>query len=309
MRLDYHTLDVFTDRVFGGNPLAVFPDGRGLSAHLMQSIARELNLSETVFVLPAGDPAATRRVRIFTPAQELPFAGHPTVGTAFFLVASGTLPVEVDATTIVLEEGVGLVPVEVRMEGGRPVSACLTAAVPPSEQATGLDRSELARLVGLDASDLGARLEGLEAPMEPAIASAGLPYLLLPVRDVAAVERARLETAAWEELLPEGSPSRMVYVVAPGAHERGVDLHVRMFAPGAGVPEDPATGSAAAALAGYLGARSADGEWAWELEQGLEMGRPSRLAIQASVHAGQVRSVRVAGAAVMVARGTMELPS
>jgi trans-2,3-dihydro-3-hydroxyanthranilate isomerase len=309
LRLEYHTLDVFTDRVFGGNPLAVFPDGRGLAPALMQSIARELNLSETVFVLPAWDPAATRRVRIFTPAQEVPFAGHPTLGTAFFLVASGILPVDVDAATVVLEEDVGLVPVDVRMEDGRPVSACLTAAVPPSEQPADLEPAQLARMVGLDPDEVGAELDGLRTPLEPVVASAGLPFLVLPVRDVAAAERARLDTAVWESLLPEGSPSRMVYVVAPGGRGHGVDLHVRMFAPAAGVPEDPATGSAAAALAGYLGARGDDGEPSWEVEQGLEMGRPSRLTLHAAVRAGRVLSARVAGAAVMVARGTMEVPS
>jgi trans-2,3-dihydro-3-hydroxyanthranilate isomerase len=309
MRFDYHTLDVFTDRVFGGNPLAVFPDGAAVPDALMQPIARELNLSETVFILPPGSADGTRRVRIFTPGREVPFAGHPTVGTAFFLVATGAVPAgDGDRVTVVLEEGVGPVPVEVTLIEGRPVKARLTAAVAPSEARAGLEAADLARLLGLEHRDIGAELPGAGVRLEAAFASAGLPFLVVPVRDVAAVSRARLDTAAWRELLPEHAPSRMVYVVAPAEPDAEVHARVRMFAPDIGVPEDPATGSAAAALGGYLGRRAGDGEHGWELEQGVEMGRPARLTVEARVEGGRVTSIQVGGAAVLVGRGTLDVP-
>lgn len=310
MRFQYHTLDVFTDQLFGGNPLAVFPDARDVPDADLQRIARELNLSETVFVRPPETEGGTRRVRIFTPGAEVPFAGHPTVGTAFFLVAAGEVEVTGETVTVVLEENVGPVPVEVTLAGGRPIRARLTAAVPHAETPTGLAPSELARLIGVAPDDLGAELPGLSRPLEPVLASAGLPFLVVPVRDVAVAERASLDAAAWQALLPEGSLTRMVYVVAAGAVGAGVDLHVRMFAPSVGVPEDPATGSAAAALGGALGQRATrDGTHVWTAEQGLEMGRPSLLEIEATVTDGAVTTVKVGGGAVLVAHAEMEIPT
>lgn len=308
--LDYHILDVFTDRVFGGNPLAVFPDARGVSDSVMQAIARELNLSETVFVLPAETPQGTRRVRIFTPGREVPFAGHPTVGTACFLVASGAVAPAAgsDRVHLVLEEGVGPVAVEVTLEPGRPLRARFTAAVPPHEARVALGTSDLARMVGLDPRQIGADLPGVPGRLEAAFASAGLPFLVVPVRDVEAAGRARLDTAAWQELLSRRDPSRMVYIVAPTPAGADVDLRARMFAPDIGVPEDPATGSAAAALAGYLGSRAGEGEHHWALEQGVEMGRPSRLVVDARVEGGRVTRIRVEGQAVPVAAGTLHVP-
>lgn len=306
MRHRYHTLDVFTDRVFGGNPLAVFPDGRGLSDAQMQAAARELNLSETVFVFPAGDAAHTRRLRIFTPAAELPFAGHPTVGTAVLLAALGEVAPPAGGegeTRIVLEEGVGPVPVSVRFRGGRPVFAQLTAARPPEHREAPAGRAELAALLSLAEEDV------LEAPLRPAAASAGGPFLFVPVRDRDALRRARLDMARWERLL-SGWWARSVFVLAadpelPGSHLRG-----RMFGPALGIPEDPATGSAAAALGGYLAAqeRPADGTFTRVVEQGFEMGRPSLLHVEVDVRGGEVAAVRVGGAAVRVGEGEMEIP-
>ena len=306
MRLDYHTLDVFTDRVFGGNPLAVVPDADGLRTETMQQIARELNLSETVFLGTPSETGATRRARIFTPGAEVPFAGHPTLGAAFFLVASGAVAASDDGVEIVLEEGVGPVRVDVRCRGGRPVWARLVAAVRPTEERADFSQTELSRMIGVGANDLGADLPGVPGRLEPAFASAGLPFLIVPVADVAVAARARLDPATWERLLPEGAPSRLVYVVAPGP-ESGPDLRVRMFGPSVGVPEDPATGSAAAALGGYLGSRAGEGDHRWTLEQGIEMGRPSHLEVEVSVRVGHVTSVAVGGSAVLVAGATMDL--
>jgi trans-2,3-dihydro-3-hydroxyanthranilate isomerase len=306
MTYRYHTLDVFTGRIFGGNPLAVFPAADGLSDAQMQAVARELNLSETVFVFPPDDPAHTRRVRIFTPARELPFAGHPTVGTAVLLASLGAAEPPAGGTgesRMVLEEGVGPVPVTVAFREGQPVSAQLTAAQPPEHRPAPAGRAELAALLSL------AEDEVLDAPLSPAASSAGVPFLFVPVRDRAALGRARLDPARWEALL-SGAWARSVFVFTADAELPGSHLRGRMFAPEMGIPEDPATGSAAAALGGYLAAqeRPADGTFHRVVEQGFEMGRPSLLHVEVDVAGGEVRAVRVGGAAVQVGWGEMEIP-
>lgn len=313
MEYEYHTLDVFTDTPFTGNPLAVFPDARGLSSEQMQKIARELNLSETVFVLPPTTVQGTRKVRIFTPGSEVPFAGHPTVGTAFYLAASGAVALGEEGGTLVLEEQVGPVPVTVRCVDGRPVTAELTAAAPPRETRVIWNDETTGALVSLPPEAMGipgprvgadpARLPG--GRLGPAFASMGLAFLVVPVRDVMAARTASLNSSVWGRLLNRDSDSRMVYVVAPGEGE--VDFHVRMFAPHIGVPEDPATGSAAAALGAYLGSRLPDGEHRWRLAQGVEMGRPSSLELSVDIEGGKARTVRVGGASVLMARGVLEL--
>lgn len=311
MELDYRTLDVFTDTPFTGNPLAVFPRARGLDTDQMQRIALEMNLSESVFVFPPRTDEGTRRLRIFTPGREVPFAGHPTVGTAFYLVASGEVELGPDGGEVILEEEVGPVKVDVRCQDGRPVSAELTAAGEPWEAPADFGRERLGALVSVDPGSVGAEGGSLGIPtrLEPAFASVGLPYLVLPLKDVAAVESASLDSSVWRELLPPGAPSRMVYLVAPGGRGEAVDLHVRMFAPDAGVPEDPATGSAAAALGAYLGSRVAVGRYAWTLEQGLEMGRPSRLSLGVDASGEKAEAVRVGGASVLMSRGSMPSPT
>jgi trans-2,3-dihydro-3-hydroxyanthranilate isomerase len=303
MELRFHTLDVFTDRVFGGNPLAVFPDGRGVGGETMQRIARELNLSETVFVLPPDDPAHTRRLRIFTPAAELPFAGHPTVGTAFLLAALGEVPLAGEETGIVFEEGVGPVPVRIRARDGRPVFAELTAARLPERGPPPPPRGALAALLGLAEDDL------LDGEWAAEGVSCGVPFLFVPLRDRAALGRARVEPARWEALLA-GWWAPHLYVLALDPELPGSDVRARMFAPAMGIAEDPATGGAASALAGYLAWRSPrrDGTLRWTVEQGFEMGRPSILRVEADVRGGEVAAVRVGGASVLVAEGVMRLP-
>lgn len=303
MELRYHTLDVFTDRVFGGNPLAVFPDGRGVGAERMQRIARELNLSETVFVLPPDDPAHTRRLRIFNPVHELPFAGHPTVGTAFLLAALGEVPLGGEGAEVVFEEGVGPVPVRVEARDGRPVFAQLTAARLPERGPPPPPRAELAALLGLAQEAL---LDGRWAPEGW---SAGVPFLFVPLRGREALGRVRVDPARWESTLA-GWWAPHLYALALDPELPGSDVRARMFAPAMGIPEDPATGGAASALAGYLAARSAEreGTLRWTVEQGVEMGRPSILRVEAELRGGEVAAVRVGGAAVLVAEGVMRLP-
>jgi trans-2,3-dihydro-3-hydroxyanthranilate isomerase len=287
---------VFTDRVFGGNPLAVFPDADDVPPGMMQRIARELNLSETVFVQWNAPPEGTDcRVRIFTPGTELPFAGHPTVGTAYLLGMLGRA-----GERVVLGETVGPIPVDVRMEGGRPSFAMFTAARVPELGPEAPSPDVVARLLSLDAADLGGSLG-------TAFISSGVPFLVVSVRDRAALGRAHLDALVWQrELADAWGPH--VYVVTDDT-EGDVTLRARMFAPGMGIPEDPATGAAATALAGLLARRDAvDGTLRWIVEQGVEMGRPSRIHVEADMRGGAVAAVRVGGSAVLVSEGEMTLP-
>ncbi|HEX6038940.1 MAG TPA: PhzF family phenazine biosynthesis protein [Longimicrobium sp.] len=295
--MKYHTLDVFTDTVFGGNPLAVFPDADGIPPGMMQRIARELNLSETVFVQWSGAPEGTDcRVRIFTPGTELPFAGHPTVGTACLLGLLGRA-----GERVVLGETVGPIPVEVRIQADQPSFAMFTAARVPELGPAPPPAEVVAQLLSLDPVDVGGSLG-------TAFVSSGVPFLVVSVRDRAALGRAHLDVLAWQRHLSDAWGPH-VYVVTDDA-EGGTTLRARMFAPAMGIPEDPATGAAAAALAGLLARRDAveDGTLRWVVEQGVEMGRPSRIHIEADVRGGSIAAVRVGGSAVRVSEGEMTLP-
>lgn len=308
MDLPFHTLDVFTDHIFGGNPLGVFTDATHLPTELMQRVAREMNLSESVFLGPPETSEGTARVRIFTPGVEVPFAGHPTVGTAIFLASLGDHSVGLDATgsesaTLVLEENVGPVPVTVRFARGQPVFARFTTALLPEHRPSPHSCAELAAMVGLGEGDVCP--EGLGHEM----VSCGLAYHILPVRTIDAVRRAALDMDLWRKLVADGW-AHHVYLVCMDGEGEGVDVRVRMFAPGSGVPEDPATGSAAAALGGYLSKADGreEGLLTWTVEQGLEIGRPSLLYVEADRAEGTTSAVRVGGSAVMVSRGVMTVP-
>jgi trans-2,3-dihydro-3-hydroxyanthranilate isomerase len=302
MRHRFITADVFTDRTFGGNPLAVLTDARRLAPTRMQQVAREFNLSETVFVLPPDDRAHTRRLRIFTPARELPFAGHPTVGTALVLAATGALELNGDATRITFEEGAGPVPVTIRAVDGQPVFAELTAPEPPAVRAAP-PAGEIAAMLSLTPAELRTTA-GL-----PEFASCGLPFLIVEVASAAALGQARLDRAVWRRLLADAW-SKEVYVLTRDAAGLDADFRARLFAPAAGIEEDPATGAAAAALGGWLGLREtpADATSRHLIAQGHEIGRPSRLEIEVEKRAGEVVAVRVGGGAVLVSEGTIEVP-
>jgi trans-2,3-dihydro-3-hydroxyanthranilate isomerase len=301
-RFRFLTADVFTDTAFGGNQLAVFPDARSIPEHRMLDVTREFNYSETTFVFPPSDPRHTRRVRIFTPGGEVPFAGHPTVGTAHVLASIGEIPLRSDTTNVVLEEGVGPIPVAIRATNGRPTFAQLSVAKLPEAGPPPPSRDALAKVLGL------ARDELLGGAWAPQSFTCGLPYLFIPLRDLAAVGRAQVRLDEWEKTL-RGTWAPEVFVFARGGERRGTDVRGRMFAPGLRVPEDPATGSACAALAGYLVAREErrEGTLRWTVEQGFEMGRPSILEVQADVTDGAPTAVRVGGASVLVSEGTMEI--
>jgi trans-2,3-dihydro-3-hydroxyanthranilate isomerase len=232
----------------------------------------------------------------------VPFAGHPTVGTAHVLAAIGEIPLAGEVTRIVFEEGVGPVPVAIHARDGRPVFAQLSVAKLPEAGPTPPSREALANVLGLHPDEL------LDGEWAPQALSCGLPFLFVPLRDRAAVARARVKLDPWDATL-KGTWAPELFVFAREGERAGSDLHARMFAPGISVPEDPATGSANAALAGYLAARDPrrDGTLRWRVEQGFEMGRPSILDVEADVAAGRVTAVRVGGASVLACEGTMEI--
>jgi trans-2,3-dihydro-3-hydroxyanthranilate isomerase len=300
----YLTADVFTDHVFGGNPLAVFPDASHIPPALMPAIAREFNYSETTFVLPPADPKHAARVRIFTPGGELPFAGHPTVGTAHVLATLGAVRLTGDETHMVLEEGVGPVPVTIRATSGVPTFAQLSVAQLPQVTQAPAPAARLAEMLSLTEADLAG------PAMQPEAVSCGTPFLFVPLRDMAAVARARLRVDLSEELL-RGYVTQMVFVFCMGGERADSQVRARMFAPAIGVPEDPATGSAAVGLGGYLAARDprADGTLQWRVEQGFEMGRPSLLDVEVEKRGGATTAVRVGGRTVIVCEGSMRLPA
>ena len=299
MRYRYLVCDVFTDRAFGGNPLAVLPDARGLSEARMQQVAREFNFSESTFVLPA-ESGHTRRVRIFTPTMEVPFAGHPNVGTAFALAGAGELGPLDPPMTVTFEEKAGLV--EVTIERGEDgVVRCEVAAPERLSFGGQADAATAAAAVSLSQGDV---VTGIHPPR---VASVGLPFLFVELADRGALERACVNLAGLDALRALGiTPDVFVYV-----HSRDeFDVRARMFAPLDGVPEDPATGSATCALAAMLAHEDAreDGTFRWRIAQGVEMGRPSLLEARAEKRGGAVVSATIRGASVLVAEGWIEVP-
>jgi len=299
MRQRYYTCDVFTDTRFGGNQLAVLPEAEGLSTAQMQQIAREFNYSETTFVLPP-EAGHTRRVRIFTPMSEVPFAGHPNIGTAFVLAASGALGAPEAASTVTFEEDAGLVPVSIeRLEGGR-IRCELTA---PQSLRVGetVSAAAVAAAVSLATGDVVTRAHA------PLIASVGLPFVIAELADRGALQRARPSIAGVEGLLAQGVETADLLVYVRSADD--FDVRARMFSPLDGIPEDPATGSANCALAGLLAHldEAADGAFAWRIAQGVEMGRPSVLEARAEKWRGEVANVWIGGESVLVAEGYLEV--
>lgn len=300
-RYRFFTADVFTDTLFGGNPLAVLPEADGLDDQEMASLAREFNYSETTFVLPPEDPANTCRVRIFTPSRELPFAGHPTVGTAVLLAQVGRVALAGDRAEVVFEEGVGPVPVRLMAEGGVAVAAELSSPKLPERGPEPPPAAAIAAMLGLDVDDLADNAA-------PAGWSCGVPFLIVPVRDRSVLGRAAIVTERWQSVLSQWWATE-VLVLCRDPERSDSDLRARMFAPAMGIAEDPATGAAAAAVAGHLAQSVATGgTFGWRMEQGFEMGRPSILEIGVDKRGGDVTAVRVGGRAVPVLEGTVSLP-
>ncbi|MGD9844970.1 MAG: PhzF family phenazine biosynthesis protein [Variibacter sp.] len=296
MRRRFATLDVFTRDRFSGNPLAVVLDSEGLSDATMQAITREFNLSETVFVLPPADRANRAKLRIFTSGAELPFAGHPTVGTAV-LLASG----DAGGEAFVLEEGVG--PVTCHVERRADGASHARFALPRLPQHVGElgDAADVAAALGLELDDLGC--DGFE----PGLWSAGVAFAMVPVRSLDAAARAHVDIGRWGDAFG-AQRSTGAFVFCAETMEKGSAFHARMFAPLMGVTEDPATGSAAAAFAGLVTRTVAqtDGEHAFVIEQGFEMGRPSRIVLSIATSGGRLVKAMIGGEAIRVSEGTIE---
>ncbi len=304
MQLKFYTLDVFTEQRFGGNPLGVVMNADGLPAGLMQTIAAELGLSETVFVQKATNPAHSARIRIFTPAVELPFAGHPTVGTGVLLaqLRVGDQPGEQDAL-VVLEETIGVVRVGVRMRPGKAAYAEFDAPkLPePAGDAPGVER--LAAALGLMPSEIGF------ANHRPSQWSAGVPFTFVPVATLDAIARAEIVSTHWGAAFGSTRAGKVYLYTGETAHMTS-SFHARMFGPGAGIVEDPATGGAAVAFAGVVNAfdQPPAGTQKRVIEQGFEMGRPSLISLSFEVAArGRLEAVRIGGSAVRVTEGYMEI--
>nr|WP_246329497.1 PhzF family phenazine biosynthesis protein [Chthonobacter rhizosphaerae] len=295
-------MDVFTNRALAGNPLAVVLDSEGLDTAAMQAIAREFNLSETVFVLPPSRPGLTARVRIFTPAKELPFAGHPTVGTAVLLATERLdgIARETDAM-VVLQEEIGIVRCGVVLAPGRAGRAVFDVPKLPEEHPFRGDIGLAASALGLNRQDIGFENH------VPSVFSVGHPFVFVPVRDRASVDAIRPELRHWEAGFGAAGINVFAYT-RECAHQDG-DFHARMFAPDLGIGEDPATGSAAACFAGVVMRfdGSSDGEKTIIIEQGYAMGRPSRIELELVVEKGRLHAGRISGEAVLVARGDLLL--
>lgn len=298
MQRRFATLDVFTDRRFAGNPLAVVIEAEGLETVAMQAIAREFNLPETVFVLPPQESANRARLRIFTPARELPFAGHPTVGTAVLLgLQDGARP----GGGIVLEEGIG--PVRCTFDAGGNARGRVRFAIPrlPVEVGPAPADAAIAAALNLQPAEIGF------GHHRPSRWSAGNPFTFVPVAGLAAIGKASPNPLTFDATFGADGSFAAAFLYCRECANPGNHFHARMFAPKMGIAEDPATGSAAAAFPGVLArvAGLGDGEHAIAIEQGCEMGRPSLIHVAFTLRGGGLAAVSIGGDAVVVAQGTL----
>ena len=301
MKRRFHTLDVFTEQPLAGNPLAVVLDAEGLDHAAMLAITREFNLSETVFVAPPKDPVNSAAMRIFTPGGELPFAGHPTVGTAVLLARlnAGGMASQPGGVVIALEQALGVVKVEVTARPGRAMRGVFAVPRLSERVAWAPDVSEIAAALGIDPLDIGF---GAHAP---SCWSAGVPFAMVPLRSLDAVGRVRVaDASAWDRAFA-ATGRGAAYLYAQETVDPAHHIHARMFAPKLGISEDPATGSAAAAFAGVAAAfeKPPSGTHQLVIEQGYEMGRPSQIVLDIEVTAGVLTGTRIGGAAVPVSEG------
>ncbi|RFB75040.1 PhzF family phenazine biosynthesis protein [Methylovirgula sp. 4M-Z18] len=295
----FYTLDVFTDTKLAGNPLAVVLDAEGLDAKRMQAITREFNLSETVFVLPPEAPGHAARLRIFTPGQELPFAGHPTVGTAVLLAK---LHGQQDSADLILGETVG--PVEAHIEDIASDAPKATFTLPrlPEQAGEAPGLAAVAAAIGLDPDDLGFDAH------QVGVFAAGVTFTCIPVKSLTLIGRARVVAGEWDAGIA-GLGHKAAYLYTREVKRLGSAFHARMFSPAFGIGEDPATGAAAAAFAGALMQYEylPDGTHVLQLEQGFEMGRPSLITLTMEVQNQALVKASIAGRATIVSEGTLHL--
>ena len=297
---DFWRVDVFAARPLEGNPLAVFPRAQGLSDEEMLAITREMNISETTFVVPSSATGATYRNRIFTPGGELPFAGHPSLGTAYVAYMEGLIPRGEGVVTAHQEVGIGVLPLELQVRAGVVDRVIMTQGTPSVGRRIGkVDR--LARALGIKPRDVTA------TKLLPQVVSTGVPSLQVPVRSLELVRELDPDMPALAAVLRRIDPAAGVYAFTFEA-AGDADLHARGFFPQSGVPEDPATGSAAGACGAYLATskRLPPKEW-FAIEQGIEIYHPSRIEVSVAVERDRPKAVRVAGTVVPVMRGTLTL--
>ena len=300
MKVNYLICDVFTDQLFGGNPLAVIPDATGLNSAQMQKIAREFNFSESTFVFPPQSDAHHKQVRIFTPSREVPFAGHPNVGTAYALIENGDLVLQEGEDTIRFEEKAGLVPIKVKTLASGQKQFCLTAPE-PLYRGKEIPVELVAQALSLSVDDI--RID-VHKPLE---ASVGLAFVMVEVASLKALQSAKIDIKGFEGISDLGvMPDLHVYTQSEGEF----DIRCRMFAPFDGVNEDPATGSANSALAALLATLDPkqSGRFDWRIAQGVEMARPSVLDAFAEKEQGKLVSCGVVGQAVMFSEGSLWVP-
>jgi trans-2,3-dihydro-3-hydroxyanthranilate isomerase len=300
VKLRYHLVDVFTNKAFGGNQLAVFTDARGLSPEIMQAIARELNLSETTFVFPQEDSRNDYRVRIFTPAVELPMAGHPTVGTAFVLAKEGMIRPSGPETTVKFEEGVGTISVAIEWQNGSPAYIQMSQPLPIFGSHF-IDAGKIAEMLSVEER---AILE-TNSPIE--VISCGVPFLFVPLKNLQDVRDIRFRLDVWERVLRDWETPHL-FVFTQEIEVEGSTVHCRMFAPALGISEDPATGGASGPLGCYLVrhkiiAPDRNGNVECISEQGIEMGRPSFIKIKIEQNGVGISGVKVGGHCYLMGEG------
>jgi trans-2,3-dihydro-3-hydroxyanthranilate isomerase len=297
----YAVYDVFTGEALAGNPLAVVFDAEGLSDGRMQAIAREFNLSETVFVQPPENPAHAARIRIFTPGRELPFAGHPTVGTASALAERDGVRNDLDAVSV-LEEKVGPVRCVVRFPAGTAAFAEFDLPRLSQRLAAEFDVQKIADALCISAADLGFENHRLS------LWSAGVPFVMVPLRNPQVAAQVTFDASLWQKAMASaGDRTLSAYLYSRGGEDHNAHVHARMFSPDMGIAEDPATGGAVAAMSAAIHHFDAlgDGRHALMIEQGVEMGRPSRIHLHIEAENGKIARARIGGQAVKIASGQL----
>lgn len=295
----YYHVDVFTDQPFGGNQLAVFTDGRGLTTDQMQHIAKEMNFSETTFVLPPKDPQNDFWVRIFTPAAEMPMAGHPTVGTGFVLRHIRMIPQ--NREMVRFEEGVGVIPVSFEPRADGTVLIEMRQPLPTFGDVFE-NRAAVAEMLSIERSTLHPTY-----PLQ--VVSCGVPFLFVPIKDMTTMQQLDLQTETWRKLM-RGWDVRGLFAFSTETKHASSTVHSRMFAPDLGVPEDPATGAASGPLGCYLvqhGIVNAADTVSIISEQGYEMGRPSIIYITIKMQGGTISGVRIGGTTVYMGEGVLQV--
>ncbi len=301
--LQFYQADVFTSEPFGGNPLAVFPDSGELTGREFQQIAREMNLSETVFVLPPTDTRAVAKIRIFTPSQEIPFAGHPVLGTFYVLATLNRLPLQEPVTKVFYECHIGVFPLELIVLKGQIEQVVMSQPSPEFLEVVIQTETiyELAKALGVQKALIA------DSPFPVEVVSTGLPVLIVPIRTLTAVKSMQVNHSAVRDVCARiGTNGIMVFTTM--TVEEDATVHTRMFADPIGIPEDPATGSASGALGAYLvknGVVEVGPTTEVVIEQGYEIDRPSRILVQVFSDDDMIQEIKVGGQVVMVAEGKM----